>query len=382
MPKSFKDAIRSLRKNTDIIITKPDKGNGVVILDRAQYTSLLKAASVADSAKFRTVSLTEPRRPGRPTKDYHPLLKKERDLHALLSATLPASTAKKLTPNGSRLAHLYGLPKTHKPELCVRPILSAKSTYNHALAKWLDCALKPLVNNEFMIHDTFDFVKEIRKLRVAPTDVLVSYDVVSLFTNVPLDETIDFLVRRAFENNWFNTKYKLCLTQSELKSLLEAATKDQLFVLDGQLYEQYDGVAMGSPLGPLMANSFMCKLEAQLCSNQQMPKFYRRYMDDTVAIFSSVTECDAFLQTLNSLHPSARFTMEPAKDEVLPFIGVNLQKQNGNISTSVHRKATNTGLLLHHHSHVDNRYSPPCYALCYYALIAFVAPGLPSMRNV
>ena len=114
--------------------------------------------------------------------------------------------------------------------------------------------------------------------------------------------------------------------------------------------------AMGSPLGPLMANSFMCRLEAQLCSNQQVPKFYRRYMDDAVATFNAVTECDAFLQTLNSLHPSARFIMEPAKDEVLPFIGVNLHKQNCNISTYVHRKASNTGLLLHHHSHVDNRY--------------------------
>ena len=80
------------------------------------------------------------------------------------------------------------LPKTHKPQLSVRPILSATATYNFDLAKWLDSILKPLATNNFMVSDTFTFVHEIASLKPNPTDVFVSYDVVSLFTSVPLDD--------------------------------------------------------------------------------------------------------------------------------------------------------------------------------------------------
>ena len=89
-----------------------------------------------------------------------------------------------------------------------------------------------------------------------PNDILVSYDVCALFTNVPLDETIEIIAEKAFKNNWFNETHGLNLTKTGLTELLRIATKDQLFQFDGQLYEQVDGVAMGSPLGPLQ--TFSC----------------------------------------------------------------------------------------------------------------------------
>ena len=84
---------------------------------------------------------------------------------------------------------------------------------------------------------------------------MVSYDVTSLFTNVPVDETIKFLVEEAFKGNWFNDTYNFSLTKKQRTELLEIATKNQLFQFDGQLYQQVDGVAMGSFLGPLMADN-------------------------------------------------------------------------------------------------------------------------------
>ena len=66
----------------------------------------------------------------------------------------------------------------------MRPILSATQTYNYALAKWLDDKLKPLVTNQFMISDTFEFVSEVHELVINNGDILVSNDVSSLFTNV------------------------------------------------------------------------------------------------------------------------------------------------------------------------------------------------------
>ena len=107
----------------------------------------------------------------------------------------PAYLRELFSPTGTRLAHFYGLPKTHKDRLAMRPILSATQTYNYALAKWLDTNLKPLSLNRYTVTDIFDFANEIRSLEIANGDILVSYDVSSLFTNVPLDETIQLLRR-------------------------------------------------------------------------------------------------------------------------------------------------------------------------------------------
>lgn len=62
----------------------------------------------------------------------------------------------------------------------------------------------------------FEFANEIRNLEIANSDILVSFDVSSLFTNVALDETIEVLANRAFTNNWFNTAYDLSLEISSL----------------------------------------------------------------------------------------------------------------------------------------------------------------------
>ena len=90
----------------------------------------------------------------------------------------------------------------------------------------------------------------------------MSYDVSSLFTNAPVDETIDILVERAFNDDWFNKTHGTNLQPSQLREILQVAVKNQLFQFDGNFYEQVDGVAVGSPLGPLMANTFMSSIEA------------------------------------------------------------------------------------------------------------------------
>ena len=281
---------------------------------------------------------------------------KEKHLESVVRKILPKQIADSVCPKGSRLAHLYGLPKTHKKKLAMRPILSATSIYNYALARWLDNKLKPLSTNSYTISDTFSFADEIRDLSFDETDILVSSDVSSLFTNVPLQETIEILADKAFVDNWFNKTHNLNISKPDLIELLSVATKDQLFQFNGKLYEQTDGVAMGSPLGPLMANTFLCSIEEKLQDENKLPDFYKRYVDDTLAAVKDVPTAEAFLVTLNNCHPSISFTMEIATNGKLPFVGIEILKKGCKLVTSVYRKPTNTGLLLHHQSHVDNRY--------------------------
>ena len=138
------------------------------------------------------------------------------------------------------------------------------------------------------ITDTFEFADEIRVLQIKNEDVLVSYDVSSLLTNVPLEETIQILrpADKAFTNHWFNETHHLNLSIMDLVDFLRASTKDQLFQFNGQLYEQTDGVPMGSLLGPLLANVFMGSIAETLEREGKMPSFYNRYVDDKKKIQS------------------------------------------------------------------------------------------------
>ena len=134
-PKALGKALNRLTKRDDIVITKPDKGSGVVIMDEAEYIRLLSAVSIDDTSKFVHVDDKRCKSRGRPPKHFHPVLQKEKDVNAVLREILPNNITDSLCPKGSRLFHLYGLPKTHKANLSFRPIPSAPGTYNYNLAK-------------------------------------------------------------------------------------------------------------------------------------------------------------------------------------------------------------------------------------------------------
>ena len=121
---------------------------------------------------------------------------------------------------------------------------------------------------------------------------------------MPLDETIAILAEKAFRDNWFNSTHNLNISKEDLIDLLNVSTKGQLFQFNGALYEQIDGVSMGSPLGPLLANVFMSSLEEKLELEGKLPDYYRRYVDDTLTLMPNITTATDFLNTLNHAHPS------------------------------------------------------------------------------
>ena len=153
------------------------------------------------------------------------------------------------------------------------------------------------------------------------------------------------------------TLHNLNISKEYLVDLLNVlSTKGQLFQFNGALYEQTDGVAMGSPLGPLVATVFMSSLEEKLELEGKLPDYYRRYVDDTLTIMPNITTATDFLNTLNHAHPSVSFTIEIERDCMLPFLGTQLLNHAPQIETKVYFKLTNTGLLFHYQSHVGNRY--------------------------
>ena len=121
-----------------------------------------------------------------------------------------------------------------------------------------------------------------------------------------------------------------------------------MFQFNIALYDQTDGVAMGSPLGPLVANVFMSSLEEKLELESKLPPYYRRYVDDTLRVMPDIPTAADFLDTLNHAHSAVSFTMEIEKDGILPFLGIQILNRAPQLETKVYVKPANTGLLLHY----------------------------------
>ena len=166
---------------------------------------------------------------------------------------------KYLYPQGSQPSIMYGLSKIHKPLVNgfpkLRPILSAVNTGTYKWAKLFVPLLKPFTSNNYTVKDSFDFAKDITQQ--SSKLFMASLDVDSLFTNVPLDETIEICVNELFKSSQTVSG----LNKQQVLEMLSLTTKENVILFDQKYYSQIDGVAAGSPLGPTLANTFLCHHE-------------------------------------------------------------------------------------------------------------------------
>ena len=183
---------------------------------------------------------------------------------------------------------------------------------------------------------------------------MCSFDVESLFTNIPTLKTIEIILNRTFEerNESFHG-----LTRDQLKKLLIICTQESHFKFNGKYYDQIDGVSMGSPLGPLMANIFMANFEKENMANLKElgVSLWFRYVDD---VFASTKNGDTskILEYLNKQHPNIKFTIEKEEKNQLPFLDTLVTRQVNRYTTSIYRKKTFTGVYLNWKSLTSRKY--------------------------
>ena len=135
---------------------------------------------------------------------------------------------------------------------------------------------------------------------------MVSFDVKSFFTNVPLDRTTDTILERIYQKNEIVTS----ITKNEMKEMLMLCTKNVHFTFECRTYVQTDGVAMGSILGPVLADIFMIKLGNSLLPNlTKCITFRKRHVDDTIC-FVKIGTTEFIISFLNSCDKNIQFRFE------------------------------------------------------------------------
>ena len=300
---------------------KPDKGNSVVILNRTDYHQRMM-----DILKDRSKFVKRDGNSFGKAKNKNITIFREEQLQRYVyslktKGVLDEDIYKKIYPKGSIPARMYGLPKMHKvkdksskvvpPH---RPIVSSIGSFNYNLARYLAEVLSPHIPSNYSAKDTFSFVEELKEVRLQ-NKYLVSFDVVSLFTNIPLHETVNLAVNTLIAN-----EPSIKMSKAQLEKLFLFATSQTHFMYNDEYYDQVDGVAMGSPLGPVLANLFMGVHENKWLGDYNGPPvlFYKRYVDDIFCMFETKEDAHSFLDYLNSKHRNIKFTIEGEENGKLP----------------------------------------------------------------
>ena len=302
----------------------------MVILNRADYIQKMSSI-LEDLSKFKHVSQDITK--SRETSLINYLLRLKND------GTIDESEYKTMKPCGSTPGIMYGLPTVKKDDCPMCPIVSSIGTYNYDLAKYLVTILKPISKNNSSVKDSFAFVDWIKTKQNSGGGIMCSFDISSLFTNVSIDETIEICIKKLYAS-----PNPPKFPKSVLRKLLQFATKKSHFTFNGNYYDFADGMAMGSPLAPVLADIFMINFEEKYISSlpteNVKPSVWKRYVDDTFCLFSSRDSALQFLEYLNSRHPNIKFTHEFEEESKIPFLDVLIIKEGENFQTSIFRKKT------------------------------------------
>ena len=197
---------------------------------------------------------------------------------------------------------------------------------------------------------------------------------------MPVSEVVDICATALFEDG-LNTSD---LNEDGFRQLMKISTTSVEFLFNKNIYCQVDGVAMGSPLGPTLANIFVGYHERKLFSATIRPSTYFRYVDDTFVIFENTTDYQIFFDKLNNLHPSLKFTMESEENNKLPFLDVLVTKDydRDQYLTAVYRKPTFTGNYIRYESFCHrSRKVSLIKTLTHRALMICSIETLPSELN-
>ena len=266
-------ALKELKKDESIIILPADKGKATVILDRKEYDEKI-SAMLSDTNTYKELK-----------RDPAPAL--ESKMNDMLisfkkSGSLPLAMHRKLRSSAGKTPSFYGLPKIHKTGIPLRPIVSFIGSPTYNLSNYLVTVLSPMVGkSSSFVKNSKEFAGFISSQTIETGRVLVSFDVTSLFTSIPIERAIEIASKRLKEDD--TLEERTCLTADEIIKLLEFCLSAAFLSCKGKYYKQTYGTAMGSPVSVIVANLVMEEIEERAISEYPITlNFWKRYVDDII----------------------------------------------------------------------------------------------------
>ncbi len=348
-------AIRSIQtklRQNNALLMRADKGNKTVILDKSNYDNKIKS-HLDNPAIYEDVP-----------KSRNPVLFTRNKLNRLLAPLKTSNPTIRMTDllpsvDRSALPQPYALAKVHKPDMPFRIITPTYSFVSYRVSKLIHKMLYPFVTQiSARISSSRDFIQDIRSLNLPKNFVICSFDVVSLFDNVDVNEFLSLFRNIVTQRNMWVSCVPIfeSLPDSTIVEIASVVLNNSYLNFLGNVKRQRFGVPMGSPCSVAVSELFMDLIETKAlstCPTSCKPMFYRRFLDDCFSIFEGdANTINNFLNHLNSINPRVQFTVEYEKNNQLPFLDILLTRKSGSISFSVYQKPTHSNRYAHPSSFV------------------------------
>ncbi|XP_064088420.1 uncharacterized protein LOC135202899 [Macrobrachium nipponense] len=329
----LREAAKQLRKREDVTICRVDKTAAFVLMQTEEYHRKIEEI-LADTTKFTRITK-------------NPVDNIKRKANRIIETVNATSYALHLPPiTGDRnLGYIYRNVKTHKQGSPLRPIISQIPAPTYLLAKKLNTILTLYVPDTYSSKSSAEFLEA---LRVTPSRrCIASMDVESLFTNVPVNETIQMILDKVYRDP---DTPPLNIPEHALRALLDICTKMAPFSDHrGRMYTQIDRVAMGSSLGVLFPNFYTGTVEERVFQNSSKLSMYLRYIDGSFVSADSQVKIEQ-LRCAFHYHSCLSFTIEHCEDRRLPFLDILVEQQDTRFRTNVYTKPTNLGMCMNRES--------------------------------
>lgn len=360
--------LEELKNDESIIIKEADKGSAIVIMNKTDYKDMVMDI-ISDAGYYQHAS------------DYKSqmVMKKLNQLVNIHRKCLTDKETDYLTNFECKTSNFYGLPKVHKSDtikkmceetklpyiemmkpdnLKLRPIVAGPANETHRLSSFLDLLLKPFLKHiPSYIRDDIDFLQHLPQ-SVEEDTVLVTLDVVGLYSNIPHDFGIKAL------EYWIDKHPEELPDRVSKEFILESMTfilNNNYFLFNNKSYKQIKGTAMGTKVAPTYANLVMGYLEnlidekvAVAYPDMHTANFvqnWKRYLDDCWFLFRKRWgNLKEFHELLNNIHADFQFTVESSENKI-PFLDILIiKRENLQIETDMYFKTTDTKQYLFFYS--------------------------------
>ena len=267
-------ALKELKLDNNRLILTVDMGVALVVIDKDEY--IKKAEDLLKEKIYKKIA-------------EDPTVKQKNKLINILriiktEGGLKEEVYRRLYPTGAGSPKFYGLPKIHKSGIPLRPIISSIGTVTYNTTKELARILKPLVGlSNHHVHNTMDFVEQIKEVKLKKEESMASYDVTALFTSVPIPPVLKIIEEKLTKDK--NLPQRTSMNTRHIIKLLEFCLRSTYFVFQGQHFEQVEGAAMGSPLSPIVANIYMEHFETKALETAPHPQASGRNLWMTLLSF-------------------------------------------------------------------------------------------------
>lgn len=325
-----------LKRHKDIIILQSDKGNKTVAIYKKEYER--KMEKLLEDKNTYQVMNTDPT---------NKLVRTNNNIISQLYRDKYMDNWQKhrLTCSAATAPRIYGLPKIHKCGIPLRPIVSSIQVPCYQLSKHIGLILKNIISNKYNVKNSLELKKQLKDITLDENDTLVSFDVVSLFTNVPVYTAIKNIM-----DQWNTIETKTSIPKSKFLEILKFCLNDNnYFTYNNKIYKQIFGMPMGNPLSPTIADIVLDNLLdaalTELHNKNVNIKYVAKYVDDILAVID-INDKDVILKALNGYHPKIKFTVEVETNREIAYLDTKLHRGGNKITFDWYAKNTSSGRII------------------------------------